>query len=54
MTFIYWFLLKIYELFFRLISETVNALKGPPEEYDRKIKTQKNRRERSQVVEHEV
>ena len=31
-----------------------NALNFPPEEYDRKIKTQRNRRGPIQVVEHAV
>ena len=31
-----------------------NALKGPPEEYGRKTKTQRNRRGLTQVVEHVV
>ncbi len=31
-----------------------NAVNGPPEEYDRKIKTQRNRRGLTQVVEHVV
>ena len=37
-----------------LFSEWANALNSPPEEYDRKIKTQRNRRGLTQVVEHVV
>ena len=35
-------------------SEWANALNGPPEEYGRKTKTQRNRRGLTQVVEHVV
>ena len=35
-------------------SNLANALNLPPEEYDRKIKTQRNRRGPKQMVEHAV
>jgi len=37
-----------------LIRGLANALNLPPEEYDRKVKTQRNRRGLKQVVEHVV
>ena len=37
-----------------LVFVLANALNGPPEEYGRKIKTQRNRRGLTQVVEHVV
>jgi hypothetical protein len=41
-------------IFFIISSGLANALNYPPEEYDRKIKTQRNRRGLTQVVEHVV
>ena len=37
-----------------LLGVLANALNSPPEEYDRKVKTQRNRRGLTQVVEHVV
>jgi len=39
---------------FVLVRGLANALNLPPEEYDRKVKTQRNRRGLKQVVEHVV
>ncbi len=36
------------------LSDAANALSIPPGEYDRKIKTQRNRRGPAQAVEHVV
>ena len=36
------------------LPRLANAVNGPPEEYGRKIKTQRNRRGLTQVVEHVV
>jgi len=40
--------------FYTLLGVLANALNSPPEEYDRKVKTQRNRRGLTQVVEHVV
>ena len=37
-----------------VLGVLANALNSPPEEYDRKVKTQRNRRGLTQVVEHVV
>ena len=39
-------------IFFIIISGLANALNYPPEEYDRKIKTQRNRRGLAQAVDY--
>jgi hypothetical protein len=37
-----------------VFADAANAINSPPEEYDRKIKTQRNRRGLKHVVEHVV
>ena len=39
---------------FFVLGVIANALNSPPEEYGRKVKTQRNRRGLTQVVEHVV
>ena len=46
--------INLEEQFKALLVVTANALNPPPEEYDRKVKTQRNRRGLTQVVEHVV